>query len=276
MINAPTYEGHNIDGIKIGGEWFIGIGYQGLLNVNTKTYVEEPTRSNDGSIPNINDHDTFIVPRCKVNFKYFKIEDYQRLCNVINSANEFPVIFFDKQFGDWVTHKMYCEPEEMYKIFNIGMSVLGVLDYEISFIGTLNDLSIYSVDYNANGGTAIEFGTYSEATTYNLGDRVKNVADGITTYYEYINGTSGSGHLLTETEYWSVLDSSILSTATYTWGSSTLIKTGTDLTNFFTAPTDKTFLGWNTKADGTGWNYLPNTNASIFENMTLYAKWGDA
>ena len=93
MINAPTYEGHDIDGIKIGGEWFVGIGYQGLLNVNTKTYVEEPTRSNDGSIPNINDHDTFIVPRCKVNFKYFKIEDYQKLLRVINSANEFPVIF---------------------------------------------------------------------------------------------------------------------------------------------------------------------------------------
>ena len=111
------------------------------------------------------------------------------------------------------------------------MSVLGVLDYEISFIGTLNDLAVYSVDYNANGGTAIEFGAYNVATTYDLGDIVKNITDSVTTYYEYINETSGSGHLLTETTYWSVLDSSILSTATYTWGNSTEIKTGTDLTN---------------------------------------------
>ena len=42
--------------IKIGGEEFTGIGYQGLMTVNTKTYVEEPVRTNDGSIPNIDDH----------------------------------------------------------------------------------------------------------------------------------------------------------------------------------------------------------------------------
>lgn len=136
--------------VRIGSEWFTGIGYQGLLTVNTKTYVESPTRANDGSISNINDYDTFIVPRCKLNFKYFSIEDYQRLTNVLLSANEFPVTYFDKQFGRMVTHNMYVEPEEMTKIYNVGTRIIGVFDYEVSLIGTLNNLEEYNVTYMAN------------------------------------------------------------------------------------------------------------------------------
>ena len=137
----------NLDSIKIAGNEFKGIGYQGLLTVNTKTYVESPSRSNDGSMPNINDHDTFVVPRCKINFKYLKIEDYQRLCRILNSANEFPVTYYDKEIGEFVTHMMYVEPEEMKKIFNVGTYVFGVLDYEVSFIGTLNQRQQMTVTY---------------------------------------------------------------------------------------------------------------------------------
>lgn len=140
----------NLGKVWIAGNMFTGIGYQGLLTVNTKTYVESPTRSNDGSIPNINDHDTFIVPRCKINFKYISIEDYQRLCEIVSSMNEFSVTYYDKDFGSLVTHKMYCEPQEMHKLFNVSTSVLGVLDYEVSFIGTLNNLPNVSVTYYLN------------------------------------------------------------------------------------------------------------------------------
>ena len=154
---APFYDkdGNAIDTIGkiwVNGQEFSGMAYQGLLTVNTKTYVDEPTRSNDGSIPNINDYDTFIVPRCKVNFKYFNIEDYQRLCDAIQS-NEFVVKYYDKQFNEFVSHKMYCEPEEMAKLYNVGTDVFGLLDYEVSFIGTLNDLQELTVTYNANQGS---------------------------------------------------------------------------------------------------------------------------
>ena len=144
----------NLDSIIIAGNEFKGIGYQGLLTVNSKTYVESPTRSNDGSMPNINDHDSFVVPRCKINFKYLKIEDYQRLCRVLNSANEFPVTYYDKESGEFVTHMMYVEPEEMKKIFNVGTYVFGVLDYDVSFIGTLNQREKLSVAYKAEGASS--------------------------------------------------------------------------------------------------------------------------
>lgn len=38
---------------------------------------------------------------------------------------------------------------------------------------------------------------------------------------------------------------------------------------------DMVFLGWNTKADGTGKTYYPNSTVEITGNVTLYAQWGD-
>ena len=216
----------DLDCVWVGGEKFKGIGYEGLLTVNTKTYVEEPTRAQDGSMPNIKDHDTFIVPRCKVNFKYFTIEDYQRLLNVVNSSNEFPVKYWDKQFGEFRTYMMYCEPEEMGKLYNVGTSVFGLLDYTISFIGTLNNLEEYTVTY-------------------------------------YVNRYSG--------------DTATLSTVTTKkWGESFKTLTESDIVAEYSAPAGKQFSTWNTLADGTGSTYLPNTNATIFGDMKLYAQWVDA
>ena len=37
--------------------------------------------------------------------------------------------------------------------------------------------------------------------------------------------------------------------------------------------TNKHLVGWNTKADGSGWAYLPNQHITVFENLTLYAQW---
>lgn len=38
---------------------------------------------------------------------------------------------------------------------------------------------------------------------------------------------------------------------------------------------DMVFLGWNTKADGTGTTYYPNGTIKVTGNMDLYAQWGD-
>ena len=173
-INVP-----NLDTFTIGGETFHGIAYQGLFNTNTKTYVEEPTRTNDGSMPDIDDHDTFIVPRVEITFKYFSIYDYQRFCRAILSSNQFPVTYWDKQFGTFVTHYMYMEPEELNTFYNQGTKVLGLLDYTVSLIGTLNNREQYTFwyrpMYRENGVlTALTAKTtaYSATTTYEQGSIV--------------------------------------------------------------------------------------------------------
>ena len=220
---AGAIENENLGKIFIGGEEFTGIGYQGLMTVNTKTYVTEPTRANDGSIPNIDDHDTFIVPRCKVNFKFFNVRDYQRLCRVLNSANQFPVSYFDKQFGEHRTYMMYAEPEEMAKIYNVSTSVIGVLDYEVSFIGTLNNLETFKVMYLPkywNGTSLVDLSLkaidYSASKTYYKGEKVYwNGGYYEAIYYE----NSFKGQTPPNLTYWQVKVPTLWNdVATYTTG----------------------------------------------------------
>ena len=213
------YNVEDLGKVWINGQEFTGIAYQGLMTVNTKTYVEEPTRSNDGSIPNINDYDTFIVPRCTVNFKYFNIKDYQRLCDAVQS-NEFTVRYYDKQFNEFVVHKMYCEPEEMVNLYNVGTDVFGVLDYEVSFIGTLNDLDEYTVTYNANGGSIAGSPTqYNSTTSYSKGDRVY-ISQNDQRYFEAIFYENRFSNIpVTNTTYWKEYNVlSYSSSTTYTKG----------------------------------------------------------
>ena len=267
---ANGIEEKDIASIYIGGEKFSGIAYQGLLTVNTKTYVDEPTRANDGSIPNIDDHDTFVVPRCKVNFKFFNIRDYQRLCRVINSANQFPVSYFDSQFGEFRTYMMYAEPEEMSKLYNVGTYVIGKLDFEISFIGTLNDLQKFDVKYITEGLTERTINEYSDTTTYGLDSVVKQTDGENIKYFKYINDTSSSGNALTNTNYWKQIYKKIEKVENIIWGNSIKILNYSDLTDFYVIPGNKTFSGWNTLKDGSGLKILPGSNWSVFEKTNIY------
>ena len=218
--------------VWINGEEFKGIGYNGLLTVNTKTYVSEPTRANDGSMPNIGDHETFIVPRCKINFKYLNVNDYRRLCNAI-LPNEFLVKYYDKDLGDFVEHWMYCEPQEMAKIYNIGTAVIGVLDYEVSFIGTLNKPKELTVQYIVENTNNIKgyVGGFGFLVTYYYGDRVIG-SDG--NYYEaiyYLDSFKGQSPLTTG--YWE------LTSPPTEWNANTLYSMG-NLVYIATTNDDKT------------------------------------
>ena len=272
---AGAIENKDLAKIYIGGEEFSGIAYQGLMTVNTKTYVEEPVRANDGSISNIDDHDTFIVPRCKVNFKFFNIRDYQRLCRVVNSANQFPVRYFDKQFGEFKEYYMYMEPEEMAKMFNVGTSVIGLLDYEVSFIGTLNNLEKFKVKYITEGLETKIIAEYDSSITYSLDDVVSVSDSDSVKYYKFKSETSSSGNPVTDTEYWVQIYKKIDETEEVLWGNSAHILSPSDLSNFYVIPDGKTFKGWNTLSNGTGFNIQPNSNWSVFENTNIYPIIGD-
>lgn len=131
--------------VIINGESFFG--YSNVMNINTKTYVEEPSRTIDGSIPNINDYDTFVVPRFKITFKYMDIKEYRRLLKAVSGANEFDVTYYDVTIDKIVTHKMYCEPLEMNNLLNRGYKLLGMTDISISLIGTLNNILPIKIKY---------------------------------------------------------------------------------------------------------------------------------
>lgn len=141
--------------ISINGQIFKG--YSDFTCINSKTYVVEPERTIDGSIPDINNYVTFFVPRVQIVFKYMKLEDYQRFLTAIE-PNEFTVSYFDYTKGEVVYHKMYAEPQELEKIHTYRLEVLGILNKTISLIGTLNNIETFSLTYLANGGVGGESG----------------------------------------------------------------------------------------------------------------------
>lgn len=130
---------------------YIFKGFSDFTCINSKTYVVEPERSSDGSIPDINGYAVFYVPRVKISFKYMTIEDYKRFLVAIE-PNEFVVSYFDYTKGETVYHKMYCEPQELEKLHTYRLEVLGILNKEISLIGTLNSVETYALTYMSNGG----------------------------------------------------------------------------------------------------------------------------
>lgn len=140
-------KGNCLQPIIINGEQFQG--YSSFFCINSKVYVEEPERTYDGSIPNINDYETFIVPRVKISFKYMTISDFRRFLKAI-TPNEFNVTYYDYETNQNVTYKMYCETREMSKIFNRGYEILAIQEQEISLIATLNNIDYLTITYNDN------------------------------------------------------------------------------------------------------------------------------
>ena len=88
--------------------------YTTFFSLDTMTWTKEPTRSLDGSMPDINDIDRFPVPRLWIDFKYISIDDYRRLLSAVN-APEFEVTYYNLETDSMVTHNMYIHPLDRYK-----------------------------------------------------------------------------------------------------------------------------------------------------------------
>lgn len=232
-----TYEdvnGNRLEPITINGEEFIG--YSSFACVNTKTYVVEPERTYDGSIPNINQYDTFVVPRVKISFDYMTIHDFRRFLKAV-APNEFPVTYYDYEIDSMVTYKMYLEPREMAKIYNKGFKILGITGEEISLIATLNDIDYIQINY------------YDNVTNIQANPNYKG---------DYPN------------------DYILLDTKDMVFGNWYIINDGSQyMHNLQTDKKKYKFLSWNTKPDGTGdIRYLSaETIRANGANMNLYAQW---
>lgn len=149
-------DNNQLDKITINGQDFEL--YTDIFSLDTMTWTKEPTRSLDGSMPDINDIDRFPVPRVWLDFGYITIKDYRRLLTAINVA-EFNVTYYNLETDSIVTHRMYVHPLDRYKIHNKGASLLGIVGVGITLIGTLNTVDTYSITYDGNGALSGAVGT---------------------------------------------------------------------------------------------------------------------
>ena len=67
--NAP-------DEFWLDDEKFDGIGHGMLKSQNQLTYSASPSRQIDGSMQNINDYDSFILPKVEIGFKLISYETF--------------------------------------------------------------------------------------------------------------------------------------------------------------------------------------------------------
>lgn len=141
------YQSTQLDRIKIDGVEIMG--YFEYSFLEEKSYVEQPTRANDGSIQNIDDYVTFLTPRLVIKYNMMGIDDYRTLMTLLNSKNSFMVECYDIVKDKRVTHQMYFAPPSMPIIYQQYLSVLGIREYTIELIGTNANKEVY-IRYNFN------------------------------------------------------------------------------------------------------------------------------
>lgn len=281
--------------ISING--YIFKGYSDFTCINSKTYVVEPERADNGSMPDINNHVTFFVPRVQISFKYMKIKDYQRFLVAIE-PNEFVVSYFDYTKGEVVYHKMYCEPQELEKIHTYRLEVLGILNKTISLIGTLNPIDTFALTYSANGGLGGESGR-----TFTMGEWLhistgSNISKNGYSLKEWNTKPDGSGLSIIPNSYKVAEESNL--TLYAIWQSTSAYSISFDYNGMTKTETEKDedwitsknvvynqsvgtlphpnvegyeFLGWYVYTDYEPSKYEDNQIYSVKGPITLKAKW---
>ena len=160
-----SYQAVDIHKVVIDGEEFTD--YATFSFIWEKSYVESPTRTGNGSIPNLNSHASFIVPHLKIDFSMMSIDTYRRIMKLLYSKNEFVVTCYDVVNNTKTTNKMYFSTEEMPKLWALArqlngeewVEVLGVQDYTVEMVGTLADMDEVNVIYYLNRPTSSNINT---------------------------------------------------------------------------------------------------------------------
>ena len=131
-----------IDTIIIDGNEFSG--YSDYFILNELTYSVEPVRSANGIMEDLDEIDTFIVPRLFLEFKYLEASGFRRLITILNSKKIYQITYYDQNDGISYTRPFYLKPYSKTKLDTFvkeGDAIFrGVRNFSIEFVCTLRDL----------------------------------------------------------------------------------------------------------------------------------------
>lgn len=229
------YKETQLDRIEIDGELITG--YFDYSFLEEKSYKEQPVRMDDGSIPDLNNYQTFLTPRIIIRYNMMNIDDYRKLMKKLKSKrNAFMVTCYDIVEDKRVTHEMYFAPPQMPVIYQQYLMALGIQEYTIELIGT-----------NRTDNVTI---TYE----FNLPDNPK-------VYDPYpISQTS------TSEQY----NPKILNVIR---GESIFIEQHMEPLSWLMDSNGYTLVGWNSEPDNSGFFYEDGGEYYFSNNLTLYAQW---
>ena len=216
-----------------------------------KSYVKEPERSSSGAIENLNSYATFVTPHLKIDFSMMSIDSYRDIMTLLYEKNEHIVRCYDIIQKKFIEVNMYFATEELPKLWTIAralngerwLELLGVQDYTVELIGTNSNFETLELTYELNKpedaiweGNTTSKIEFAKNTTVLMGE-----------------GAVSTIKAATEEE----------SDKVYTYQDITFEDT-------------YVFNGWNTKADGSGLNYINGDEYYFKENKILYAQWKNA
>ena len=147
--DSQIYKNSQLDRIEIDGCEIHG--YFEYSFMEEKSYMEQPTRSQDGTIEGLDDYSTFLTPRLIIKYNMMNIEDYRTLMTFLKSKNTFNVTCYDIVADRRVTHEMYFANPQMPVIYQQYLAVLGVQDYTIELIGTNRKTEDMKIKFYING-----------------------------------------------------------------------------------------------------------------------------
>ena len=156
-----------------------------------KTYKESPTRGLDGKIARF--PDKFFVPYFTVKYAVLNVDAYQQMMSKLQN-DEQVVEYYDGFTKEYRTAKFYVQQPTYNRLYGMKQQYHYVLDLELIFSGTLNDVTSATVTYNLNGGTGVTPASVSgytgdEFTVANGGDITKSGS----TFYCWNTSPDGSG-----------------------------------------------------------------------------------
>lgn len=125
-----------------------------------KVYVSEPSRNNSGQIAVF--PDKFFVPYFTVTWAVLSMENYKKIMK-LTERDENTIEYYDSTDNSYKTAKFYAQQPTFNQLYSMKKQYNMVINLQIVFAGTLNEIGDVTVEYNANGGV----GTVSSQTGIN-------------------------------------------------------------------------------------------------------------
>lgn len=149
------YKNSQLDRIEIDGCEIHG--YFEYSFMAEKSFVEQPVRSQDGTIEGLDDYSTFLTPRLIIRYNMMGIEDYRNLMTLLKAKNAHIVTCYDIEADQRVTHEMYFAPTSMPVIYQRYLAALGIQEYSIELIGTNRILNKQQFIFYVGGKSYIAY-----------------------------------------------------------------------------------------------------------------------
>ncbi len=218
-LNTGENASRTLGTIKINGVVFKSIGHGMLRTANVVTYRETPGRTADFEMPDLPKQTRRVVPHIEIGFKWIDADEFVKLRQILISRTQMEVEYYDNDFGKYMTHQMYAQPDDLKAFESLGQKVRGVTNFTVELVGTMNGEPTVSVSFCKR----MSANEWARGQTYQEGQIVK-ITNGEWEDYYIANQQTTLPPAESSDTFWSKIDTAVSATNVM-WGKTCDIKT---------------------------------------------------